>query len=167
MKPEPDQTWSFRGGRSILKEKGLLEELPTIAEAYIEYGGGNQNLSNRRQLIDPVGWEQEVSVRFEAPNTHGEISRRAGFDAYKSGVVLEHERGEQMRANWHLMKMEAAYRDPRGFSGDQPPEAGVLLIPEHVSFPTLDRTRNDVRAVLANYFGFSIPLFVWEYPSRN
>jgi hypothetical protein len=27
------ETWSFRGGRYILDEKGLLEELPEIAAA--------------------------------------------------------------------------------------------------------------------------------------
>lgn len=58
------------------------------------------------------------------------------------------------------MKMEAAYRDPRGFTNGESVEAGVLLIPSYVSFPTLKRTIADVQAVLANYFGFSVPLFV-------
>lgn len=89
------------------------------------------------------------------------------FDAYKDGVLVEHERGEQMRANWHLMKMEAAYRDPDAFNSGPEVEAGALLIPSHVSFPTLDRTKDDVRAVLANYFDFSLPLFVWQYPTKR
>ncbi|SDQ40279.1 hypothetical protein [Natronobacterium texcoconense] len=167
MEPVPSQTWSYRGAREILEEKGVLEELPIIAEAYDEYGGGNQNLADRRELLQPIDWEQEVTVRFEAPNTNETISRRANFDAYKSGVLLEHERGEQMRANWHLMKMEATYRDPRGFAAGDDVSAGVLLIPDYVNFPTLDRTKNDVQAVLGNYFGFSIPLFVWEYPTGD
>lgn len=165
--PRPKASWSYRGAREILTENGLLDELATIAEAYDEFGGGNQYLAARRDLLDPMGWEQEVSVRFEAPHTAGTISRRADFDAYKSGVVLEHESGEQMRANWHLLKMEAAYRDPRGFAGGDSIEAGVLIIPEDVAFPTLERTKTDVHAVLANYFGFSIPLFVWQYPTET
>jgi len=159
-------TWSYRGGQDIVAQRGLLEELPTIARAYDEYGGGNQYLSERRELFEPINWEQEVSIRFEAPNSDGEISRRASFDAFKSGILLEHESGEQMRANWHLMKMEAAHRDQRGFTEDRNVDAGVLLIPDYVNFPTLDRTENDVQAFLANYFGFSIPLFVWEYPTE-
>lgn len=163
--PDPDRTWSYRGAKEILNEKGVLSELPIIANAFDEFGGGNRYLTERRERLDPIEWEQEVSIQFEAPHTDGAISRRADFDAYKSGVVLEHESGEQMRANWHLMKMEAAYRDPRGFTGDRSVDAGILLIPESVNFPTLNRTKTDVQAVLANYFGFSIPLFVWEYPT--
>lgn len=164
---DPAHTWSYRGGEEILAEKGLLDELPTVAKAFDEHGGGNRTLSERRNLLEPMGWEQEVSVRFEAPNTDGAVSRRTDLDAFKDGIALEHERGEQMRANWHLLKMEAAYRDPRGFADDRSVEAGVLLIPEHVSYPTLGRTRNDVQAVLANYFGFSMPLFVWQYPTTK
>ena len=47
--------WSFNGGREIVEEKSLQEELPAIAEAYIDYGGGNQYLSERRELLDPLG----------------------------------------------------------------------------------------------------------------
>ncbi len=165
--PQSQDTWSFRGGRQILKEKGLLNELTTIATAYHKHGGGNQNMAARGELLDPLGWEQGVTATFEVPDSTGTISRRGNFDVYKDGVLVEHERGEQMRANWHLMKMEAAYRDPSGFSGHEDIDVGVLLIPSHVSFPTLERTRSDVRAVLSNYFEFSLPLFVWQYPSET
>lgn len=158
-------TWSFNGGREIVGEKGLKKELPAIAESYIEHGGGNQYLSERRELLDPLGWEQEVSVKFETTTDSDLVSRRASFDAYKDGVVVEHESGEQMRANWHLMKIEIAHRDPTVFSMGRTAEAGVLLIPSYVNFPTLGRTENDVQAVLEQYFEFSIPLFVWEYPT--
>lgn len=163
--PNPGDTWSYRDGQKIIEEKGLIQELAVIAEAYEQYGGGNQNFRDRQQLLDPIGWKQEVSARFQAPNTSGTITRRANFDAYKDGVLLEHESGEQMRANWHLMKMEAVYRDPRGLAETDNVEAGILLIPEYVRFPTLERTQTDVQAFLANYFGFSIPLFVWQYPT--
>lgn len=167
MKPELRRrdTWSFNGGREIVEAKGLKEELPAIAEAYMDYGGGNQYLSERRELLDPLGWEQEISVKFKRTTDNDVISRRASFDAYKDGVVVEHESGEQMRANWHLMKMEIAHRDQSVFSMDRTAEAGVLLIPSHVNFPTIGRTENDVQAVLEQYFDFSIPLFVWEYPT--
>lgn len=158
-------TWSFNGGREIIESKGLKKELPAIAEAYIDYGGGNQNLSERRELLDPRGWEQEISVKFQTTTEHDVVSRRASFDAYKDGVVVEHESGEQMRANWHMMKMEIAHRDPDVFSMSRTADAGVLLIPSYVNFPTLGRTENDVQAVLEQYFDFSIPLFVWEYPT--
>ena len=85
MRPEvrrPD-TWSFNGGRDIIEDKGLKEELPAIAETYIDHGGGNQNLSERRELVAPLDWEQEVSVKFETTTDYDVISRRASFDAYK------------------------------------------------------------------------------------
>lgn len=159
-------TWSFNDGRAIVERKGLKEELPAIAEAYIEHGGGNQYLSERRELLDPLGWEQEATVKFETTTGYDLVSRRADFDAYKDGVVVEHESGEQMRANWHLMKMEIAHRDPDVFPMWRTADAGVLLIPGYVNFPTLGRTENDVQAVLEQYFDFSIPLFVWEYPTE-
>lgn len=167
MEPELTQesTWSFWNGQQILEKKNLIDDLPAIAAVYEKYGGGNQNLSKRRDILDPLGWEQTVSTTFEAPTSDGSVSRRASFDAYKDGIIVEHERGEQMRANWHLLKMDAAYRDPRGFSQNRSVDAGVLLIPDHVRFPTLDRTQTDVQAVLSNYFGFSLPLFVWQYPT--
>lgn len=161
-----DATWSYHRCRDILREKGLLDELPVIAGAYIQFGGGNQNLADRRELLDPIGWEQEVTVTYRVSASDGTVSRRASFDAYKDGILVEHESGEQMRANWHLMKMEAAYRDSEVFDGEKRADAGVLLIPDSVNFPTLGRTKNDVRAFLANYFDFSIPLFVWAYPTE-
>lgn len=168
MKPDlrEEDTWSFNDGREIVEKRGIIEELPAIAEAYLEHGGGNQYLSERRELLDPLGWEQELSVKFETGPEVMKVSRRASFDAYKNGILVEHESGEQMRANWHLMKMEASYRDPTVFSMDRTADAGVLLIPAYVNFPTLDRTQNDVQAVLEKYFDFSIPLFVWEYPTE-
>lgn len=168
MRPEIRRrdTWSFNGGRDIVEDTGLKEELPAIAEAYIDHGGGNQNLSDRRELLAPLNWEQEVSVKFETTTDYDVVSRRASFDAYKNGILVEHESGEQMRANWHLMKMEIAHRDPTVFPTGRTADVGVLLIPSYVNFPTLGRTENDVQAVLEQYFDFSIPLFVWEYPTE-
>lgn len=163
--PISDDTWSYRGGRGILEQKGLLGDLPIIAEAYERFGGGNQNMADREGLMSPIGWQQEVSARFEAPDS--EYARRGNFDAYKDGILLEHESGEQMRANWHLMKMEAVNRDPRSLDAIDPVEAGVLLIPGYVRFPTLNRTKTDMYAFLANYFGFSLPLLVWQYPTEG
>ncbi|WP_132056792.1 hypothetical protein [Halorussus amylolyticus] len=158
-------SWSFNNGKKIIEEKQLLTDLVEIATAYQKHGGGNQYMSERAKRLDPLGWQQEVSTKFEAKTVDGTFSRRGSFDAYKDGVLVEHEKGEQMRANWHLMKMEAAYRESNGLDDSLNVEVGVLLIPDYVNFPTLGRTQNDVHAVLANYFDFSIPLFVWEYPT--
>jgi hypothetical protein len=64
------------------------------------------------------------------------------------------------------MKMEAASRDSSLFSMGRTADVGALLIPDYVSFPTLSRTENGVQAVLKQYFNFSIPLFVWDYPTE-
>jgi len=52
----------------------LKEELPAIAEAYIDSGGGNQYLGDRRELLDPLGWEQEISVKFETITDNDVVS---------------------------------------------------------------------------------------------
>ena len=36
-----------------------------------------------------------------------------------------------------------------------------------MNFPTLERTETDVQAFLSNYFGFSVPLLVWQYPADD
>lgn len=61
------------------------------------------------------------------------------------------------------MKIDAGYRDQRALPDDRAVEAGVLPIPSHVNVPTLERTETDVQAASTNYFGFSAPLFVWQY----
>lgn len=144
----------------------MKEELPVIAQADIDHGGGNQNPSKRRELLDRLGWGQEISGKFETTTDYDLVSRRGSFDAYKDRVLVEHENGEQMRANWHLMKMEIAFRDSDVFSMNGTAEVGVLLIPSYMNFPTLGSTENDVQAVLEQYIDFSIPLFVWEYPTN-
>jgi hypothetical protein len=68
--------WSFNDGRAIVERKGLKEELPAIAEAYIEHGGGNQYLSERRELLDPLGWEQEATVKFETATLQSGLATR-------------------------------------------------------------------------------------------
>lgn len=80
-------TWSFHGSEDILREKSLLSDLPEIAAAYDEHGGGNQNMAARAQRLDPLGWQQTVSATFEVPDAPGTTSRRADFNAYKDGVV--------------------------------------------------------------------------------
>ena len=118
-----------------MEKKSLQEELPVIAEAYIDYGGGNQYLSERRELLDPLGQEEKISMKFETITDYDILSHRPSFDAYKHGVVVEHDSVEQMRANWHLMKMEIAHGDPEVFSICHTADAGLLLIPSSVNFP--------------------------------
>ena len=81
-------------------------------------------MADRAERLDPLGWDQSASATFRVSNANNGPSRRASFNAYKDGVLVKHERGEQMRANWHLMKMEAAYRDPDGFDSGPEIEAG-------------------------------------------
>jgi hypothetical protein len=64
------------------------------------------------------------------------------------------------------MKMAIAHRDPTVFPEHRIAEAGVLLIPDYVNFPTRERTEADVQAVFDQYFEFELPFFVWEYPTE-
>lgn len=91
MKPEIRRadTWSFNGGSEIIENKGLKQELPAIAESYIDHGGGNQYLNERRGVLVPLGWEQEIYLKFETTNYLDFVSRRTSFGAYKDGIVVE------------------------------------------------------------------------------
>lgn len=64
------------------------------------------------------------------------------------------------------MKMEIAHRNPSVFLMNRTADAGVLLISSYVNFPTLERIKNGVQAVLEQHFDFSISPLIWEYPTE-
>jgi hypothetical protein len=160
---EPDDAWSFRGGRQILTEKGLVEELPELAATYTE--GGTAGADSDEQLRS-LGWEHEVPYKYTCPEVTNRYDEQETFTAYKDGVLVEHDSADRNESgNWHLLKLEAAYRDPNGFSGDQHIDAAVVLLPSTVGSRVIEQIEADINARLANHFGFSVPLFVWQYPS--
>lgn len=50
-------SWPHRGRKERLTEKGLFDELPTIAKAYELNDRGNRSLGERENLIGPINWE--------------------------------------------------------------------------------------------------------------
>jgi len=168
-----EQTWSFKDARSLLDDE-TMAELVEIKNTFDELGGGNGTKKKRDERFKPLGWEAEKTAKFTADvASHMEedadsLSRTVDFDAYKPGIVLEHERIEMMRAAWHLTKMDGTRQelDQRGLDVD----VGVLLIPKGAIASAdpdkqagLRRVQETIRTLMSPVADFSTPLFVWEY----
>lgn len=97
-------------------------------------------------------WEQDYSIELASSGFSQEVT----VDTVMDGVYAEHENGEQMRANWHLMKLFAAAQ-----AGDEVDAVVLLTLTDN--FPGCERTINDVMAVLSPYCGFDHPFIVREY----
>lgn len=160
-----DFTWSYQGARSILLDRGLMDEIRRLPEVWERYGGNDQ-YSDRSQLLDEVGgWKQGKRIRFSDGVPAVDTPRDAVFDAYKSGIAIEHESGEAMRAIWHMMKFDIAFRDVSVFSDPEESslDVGVLLVPESARNPSGKRARRDILSILSKYFDVQVPIFIWEY----
>lgn len=74
-------------------------------------------------------------------------------------VAIEHERKEQMRARWHLMKMQAAHER----AGTLDIDVGVLIFPTERD-PSLRRTRRELEGpFFTKHFPIHMPVYVIEY----
>lgn len=173
MELSESDTWSCNGGVDYI-DSGTCRELEDIAKTFNRYGGGNASYEERKKTFAPLGWGIEKSAHFSTDvvgsnEAETQIARRVDVDAYKDGIVLEHERTEQMRGLWHLVKLDAIYK---GYAEDLDADVGVLLIPsgafsnDKENNGSLRRVRESVRTVLEPSADLSIPLFVWEYPTE-
>lgn len=131
---------SFRQAEEILEEKGLLGECRKIASPNCE--------ENPKEL----GWKTEEIIEIKAPERN--LNRR--YDFFKNGAALSHEKIEQMRARWHLMKMEIGFRKGKV-------DVGVLIFPEGEDC-SLQRAKRELNSDLWNkYFPIEVPIHVIEY----
>lgn len=83
------------------------------------------------------------------------------LDAYHPdhNVAVEHERKEQMRARWHLMKTQAAHERHTTLTID----VTVLVFPTDRD-PSLRRTRREPDGpFFTEYFPIHIPVYAIEY----
>lgn len=159
------ETYSHNGGKDRLRQKGVLKELKQLPEIWAEHSGQGSYSARSEALYDMGGWETQVQVDLgPADSPHAE--RLTPFlDAYHDDhrVAIEHERKEQMRARWHLMKMQAAGER----SDTLPIDVGVLIYPTERD-PSLRRTRRELNGpFFSEHFPIELPVFVIEYAEAH
>ncbi|RLM83666.1 hypothetical protein D3D02_17195 [Halobellus sp. Atlit-38R] len=155
------ETYSRNGGEARLREKGVLEdvlEIPAIWEAH----PGQSNYAARSEtLLELGGWETQVQIDL-GPAHREHYERLTPFlDVYhpEYNVAIEHEKKEQMRARWHLMKMQAAHERADTLDID----VAVLIFPTDQD-PSLRRTRRELEGpFFTEHFPIQIPVFAIEY----
>ena len=155
------QTYSYHDGEAILEQKGVLDEIhqmPAIWSKYPRQG----DYSNRFDALTALSaWETEVQIDL-GPEDRAHYERLTPFlDAYHPvhHVAIEHETKEQMRARWHLMKIQAAHEREETL----PIDVAVLLFPTERD-PSLRRTRRELEGpFFSEHFPITIPVYVVEY----
>lgn len=155
------EEYSRNDGKRVLEEKGLLESVREIPSVWSEYPSQSNYPDRSSALADLGGWETEVQIDLgpiESPHTERLTPM---LDIYHPDhhVAVEHEKKEQMRARWHLMKMQAASERVETLDID----VGVMLYPSGQA-PSLGRTRRELEGPFFNrHFRIHLPVYVLEY----
>lgn len=155
------ETYSRNGGKEVLDGKGVLDEIHEIPSIWATYPGQRQ-YSERSEALEALGgWKTQVQIDL-GPEGRPHHERLTPFlDAYHPAhqVAIEHERKEQMRARWHLMKMQSAHEREETLDID----VGVLLFPTDRD-PSLRRTRRELEGPFFNeHFPIHLPVYAIEY----
>lgn len=155
------QTYSYRGGKEILEEKGVLEEVHEMPAIWTKYPKQRDYADLSAALNQLGGWETEVQIDLGPEDAHHHEKLTPFLDAYhpEHHVAIEHETMEQMRARWHLMKAQAASERSSTLSIN----VAVLLFPTDQD-PSLRRTRRELEGpFFTEYFPIHIPVYAVEY----
>lgn len=154
-------TFSYKGGKDILEQKGILNEVHEIPSIWAKYPGQRHYTERSNQLDSLGGWETEVQVDL-GPTESSHHERLTPFlDCYHANenVAVEHEKKEQMRARWHLMKMQAASERYETLDID----VAVLIFPAEKD-PSLRRTKRELQGpFFTEHFPIHIPVYAIEY----
>jgi hypothetical protein len=155
------ETYSHNGARGVLEQKDILNEIHEMPSIWSEHPH-QRDYSERSTALDELGgWQTEVQIDL-GPDHSSHNERLTPFlDAYhpKHNVAVEHERKEQMRARWHLMKIQAAHEREQTL----PIDVAVLIFPTDQD-PSLRRTRRELKGPFFNeHFPIHIPAYAIEY----
>ena len=155
------ETYSHNGAKELLEQKGILNEIHSIPAIWARHSG-QYNYSERSAALDELGgWQTEVQVDL-GPEERSHHERLTPFlDVYHSEhrVAIEHEKKEQMRARWHLMKIQAAAERDETL----PIDVCVLIFPADKD-PSLRRTRRELSGpFFTEHFPIHIPVYAIEY----
>ena len=157
----PIETYSHNGGKQTLEEKGVLDDVREMPTIWTKHPYQRDYSKRSDALRELGGWETEVQIDL-GPNTRPHNERLTPFlDAYHPdhAVAIEHEKKEQMRARWHLMKIQAAHEREETKDVD----VAVLLFPTDQD-PSLRRTRRELEGPFFNqHFPIHIPVYALEY----
>ena len=158
------EAYSANGGRELLEEKGVLGELRELPRFWAEYPSQYDYDDRKAALADFGGWRTEVQIDL-GPADAGHHERLTPFlDAYHDHwqVAIEHEKKEQMRARWHLLKMQAAAERETTLDID----VAVLMYPTDRD-TSLRRTRRELEGPFFNdHFPIEISVCVIEYEAE-
>lgn len=154
-------TYSRNGGEEELEERGILGEVHAIPEIWTEYPGQRNYVDRSAALAELGGWETQVQVDLGPDHRQANERLTPFLDAYHPDhrVGVEHEKKEQMRARWHLMKMQAAHEGESALDID----VAILIYPTDQD-PSLRRTRRELEGpFFTEHFPIHIPIYVIEY----
>jgi hypothetical protein len=155
------ETYSHNDAQAILEAKGILDEVHEIPGIWAEHAG-QYNYAERSDTLSALGgWDTEVQIDL-GPADRSYNERLTPFlDIYHSEhrVAVEHEKKEQMRARWHLLKMQAAHE--RDTTRDI--DVAVLIFPTDQD-PSLRRTRRELEGpFFTTHFPIQLPVYAIEY----
>jgi hypothetical protein len=155
------EEYSRNNGKRLLEEKGILESVREIPSIWSEYPYQRDYADRSSVLVDLGGWETEVQIDLgPSESPHAErLTPMLDVYHHDHNVAVEHEKKEQMRARWHLMKMQAASERTETLDID----VGVMLYPSGQA-PSLGRTRREFEGPFFNrHFRSHLPVYVLEY----
>lgn len=155
------ETYSYNRGQDVLEEKEILQEVHEMPTIWAKYPRQADYADLSKEMEQLGGWQTEVQVDL-GPSEAAHHKRLTPFlDAYhsKHQVAVEHEKKEQMRARWHLMKTQAAHDRPSTL----PIDVTVLIFPTDRD-PSLRRTRRELEGpFFTEHFPIHIPVYAIEY----
>jgi hypothetical protein len=159
------ETYSYNGAREILEQKGILNEIHEMPSIWSEHPY-QRDYSERSTALDELGgWQTEVQIDL-GPDHSSHNERLTPFlDAHhpERQVAIEHERKEQMRARWHLMKIQAAHEREQTLAID----VAVLIFPTDQD-PSLRRTRRELEGpFFTKHFPIHLPVYALEYTPKS
>lgn len=145
-------SYSFRGGEQILTERGLWSDLEQMVSK-MEEMGDTEAVGTAADL----GWDTEVEVVGEgiAPR---DFSWK--YDAYKDGVAIEFERGQQVKMRWNWIKFQLGYEGVPASKVD----TGVLLITKSRGQGAVSRCKRELESnVFNNVLNLTVPMVIAEF----
>lgn len=148
--------YSFNNAKEIVESKGLFHEIEQIANATDELGDTESKESARH-----YDWQTEKTILGEYDWS---------YDAYKNGVAIEFERGNQTKARWNWMKFELGTEEKSNlvrFADFPDVDVGVLLVTRESGGANLDRCKNELESgVFDTLLNISVPILIGEFDDR-
>lgn len=132
-----------------------------MPDIWSEYSKQREYSELSEALYELGEWNSEIQIDLGPDDAAHHEKLTPFLDAYhpEYHVAVEHEAKEQMRARWHLMKIQAATER----ASCLPIDVAVLLFPTNED-PSLRRTRRELEGpFFSDHFPIHIPIYAIEY----